>query len=243
MRVIYTDRRMHLPTKTLTCFLVVGLSGYVFSSCSGKEVDENDPAAMLKEAEEDVSSDHYQMALDKLRAIKNKFPYSKESVEAQLRIADVYFMQESFSEAALAYETFRDLHPKHEKTPYAMFRIGKSHFSDHPGTIARDLGSLQKALDAYTEFTKRFPTAKESDEARKDATEAKGQLAEKELYIANFYMKRDDPASAKGRLEKIVEKYRDTPSFEEAKRKLADIVEQGIKRDYETRKKRDADSR
>lgn len=229
--------------RALTGLLAIGIFGHLLFGCSGKDVDENDPAALLKEAEEDISSDHYQMALDKLRAVKNKFPYSKESVEAQLRIADVYFMQESFAEAALSYETFRDLHPKHEKTPYAMFRIGKSHFSDHPGTIARDLGSLQRAVDAYAEFTKRFPTAKDADEARKDAAEAKAQLAEKELYIANFYLKRDDAASAKGRLEKIVEKYQDTPSFEEAKQKLARIVEQGIKRDYETRKRRDADTR
>ena len=60
-----------------------------------------------------------------MKTIKNKFPYSNYATEAQLKIADVYYMQESYGEAAVAYEAFRDLHPKHEKVPYAMFRIGE----------------------------------------------------------------------------------------------------------------------
>src|SRR5437870_1063058 len=82
--------------------------------CSGKAIDENDPGALYGEAEEDIKNDHYQIAIDKLRAIKNKYPYSKFAVDAQLRIADVYFLQESWGEAATSYEAFRDLHPKHE---------------------------------------------------------------------------------------------------------------------------------
>src|SRR5690242_7436832 len=80
--------------------------------CASNPVDENDAASLLKDAEEDIQSDHYQIALEKLRIIKNKFPYSKYAVDAQLRIADVFFLQEAYADAAASYEAFRDLHPR-----------------------------------------------------------------------------------------------------------------------------------
>ena len=128
-----------------------------FLSCSGKKVDENDPAAIMADAEDDIKGDRYAPALEKLRMVKNRFPYSKLAVDASLRIADVYFLQESFSEAASAYELFRDLHPKHEKITYAMYRIAKSYFSDMPTVTARDLTVGYRAVESYEAFLRRFP--------------------------------------------------------------------------------------
>ena len=180
----------------------------------------------FKEAEEEIKSDHYQIAIDKLRTIKNKFPYSKYAIDAQLRIADVYFMQESYTESAGAYESFRDLHPKHEKVGYAMFKTAKSYFNDIPSTVARDMTPARKALDAYTDFLRRFPSAPESEEARKDTATVRGLLAEKELYVANFYFHRDFYDSAKPRYKKIIELYPETPAAKTAEERLAKIDSQ-----------------
>ena len=197
----------------------------LFSGCAGKPVDDSDPASLLADAEEEIKSDHYQIAIEKLRTIKNKFPYSKYALEAQLRVADVLFMQESFAEAAASYETFRDLHPRHEKVGYAMFRVAKSYFKDIPDPISRDLTSAQKAVDAYNEYLKRFPTAPEATEAKEDLASSRKVLAEKELYIGNFYFKRDYLDSAKPRYEKIVSKYPETDAARQAREKLVQIEE------------------
>lgn len=191
--------------------------------CSGKSVDENDPAVLMKEAEEDIESDRYQLAIEKLRMVKNKFPYSNQARLAQLKIADVYFLQESYTEAALAYEAFRDLYPKHEKVPYAMFRVGKSYLNDTPGNVARDLGPAQRALDSYNEFLRRFPNAPESDEARKDVEQLRRTLAEKELYIASFYVRENAYEAAQGRLKKILSLYPETESAKIAEERLKEI--------------------
>ncbi|MGK5090159.1 outer membrane protein assembly factor BamD [Bdellovibrionota bacterium FG-2] len=191
--------------------------------CAGKPVDENDPAALFKEAEEEIKGDHYQIAIEKLRVVKNKFPYSKFSIDAELRIADIYFLQESWGESAVSYESFRDLHPKHEKTAYAMFRVGKSYLNDVPGNVARDLTSAQKAVDAYGEFIKRFPNDGQLKEAQTDVSTLRKTLAEKELYIGNFYLKRDFLDSARPRFKKIIDLYPETPAATEAKAKIAKI--------------------
>jgi outer membrane protein assembly factor BamD len=208
-------------------FLLLSMSGFVaglgvfMSSCSSEAVIESDPAALYKDAEEDIKSDRYQLALDKLKMVKNKFPYSKYAVDAQLRIADVYFMQELYPEAASNYETFRDLHPKHERIGYAMFRIAKSYFIDMPRNVARDLTSAQKCVDAYNDFLRRFPSAPEAAEANKDLESARSELADKELYIANFYLKHNFYESAKPRFQKVIDIYPETTAAAEAQKKMA----------------------
>ena len=197
----------------------------MLSSCSSAPVNESDPAALYKDAEDDVKNDHYQIAIDKLRTIRNKFPYSKYAVDAQLRLADVYFLQEDYAEAAAAYETFRDLHPKHEKVAYAMFRIAKSYFKDSPTNVARDLTPAQKAVDSYQEYLHRFPNADNAQEAQNDLAAARSLLADKELYIGNFYYKRDFYDSAKPRFERILVLYPETAAATEAKDKLAKIAD------------------
>jgi len=195
----------------------------VLGGCSSTPIDENDPASLMADAEDDIQSNHYQIAIEKLRTIKNKFPYSKHATDSQIRIADVYFLQESFAEAALTYEVFRDLHPKHEKTAYAMFRIGKSYFNDMPGTVARDLTSAQRGLDAYRDFMKRFPTDPQAKEAEADIVTIRDTLAAKELYIGNFYYRSADWDAAKARYMKIQIMYPETETAKQALTKLESI--------------------
>jgi outer membrane protein assembly factor BamD len=202
----------------LTVLLIVSSGG-----CSSTPIDESDPASLLKDAEEDIESDHYQIAIDKLRTIKNKFPYSKYAVDAQLRIADVFYLQEAYGDAAASYEAFRDLHPRHEKTPYAMFKIGKSHLHDAPRNVARDLIPAQKALSAFNDFISRYPTAPEATEAKEDISQLRNLLAEKEFYIGDFYFKRDYYDSAKPRYKKVIELYPETDAAKKAEARLTKI--------------------
>jgi outer membrane protein assembly factor BamD len=224
---------MRIATFSLFALLALGS----FHGCGGKPVDEGDPASLMADAEDEIKSDHYQVAIDKLKVIKNKFPYSKYAIDAQLRLADVYFMQESYPEAAGSYEAFRDLHPKHERVAYAMFRIGKSYFNDIPDPVARDLTPATKALNAYEDFLKRFPDSPDAPEARKDLLQVRQNLAAKELYIGDFYYKRDFYASAQPRYQKVIDLYPDTEAAKEAKTKLEKTVEQLKKQASSSEKK------
>lgn len=203
--------------------LILLLCPAFWSGCSGKKVDDTDPSVLMKDAEDDIKNDQYLNAIDKLKTLRNKFPYSHYSADAQLRLADVYFMQESFAEAAGAYESFRDLHPKHEKLSYAMYRIGESYLDDAPSTIARDLTSVKKAEDAFNEFLKRFPADPKTDSARAQLLRSRSLLAQKELYIANFYNRDDQYDSALRRYEKLIELYPETDPAKEARLKLATV--------------------
>ncbi len=188
----------------------------IFGGCSGKGLDENNPQAVYENAEEDIQDKHYESALEKMKNVKNKFPYSNYAVRAKLRIADIHFLQESFIESAGAYESFRDLHPKHEKADYVLFQIGESYYFQLPSTIDRDLAPAIKSIQAYKDLKTIYPQSQyigKASEHMKDSTE---KLALKEKYIADFYFIRDQFDSAAKRFEKITVKYPGVSIEEEA---------------------------
>jgi outer membrane protein assembly factor BamD len=198
---------------------------FLFVGCAGKEVNQDDPTALMEEAESDIASDHYQIAIDKLRMIKNRFPYAKEAATAQLRIGDVFFMQEAYGEASAAYEAFRDLYPKHPKVSYALLRIGKSFESDIPEDPERDMASAARALEAFQEYLNRFPSGAEHKEASQSIVRIRGRQAEKELSIALFYLKRGEREAARKRLVKIEKFFPDTDASRKAREKLSVLKE------------------
>lgn len=210
---------------TYSSSLLSILLAVFLASCAGTPVEEDDPKTLFQDAEEEVSSNHYQLAIDKFRVIKNKFPYSKYGVDAELRIADVYFLEESFSEAAMSYESFEELHPKHEKVAYAMFRAGRSYFNDMPTEVARDLSAAQRALEAYRNFLIKFPKDAHAAEAKADIEGIRNLLAKKELYVGDFYFKRKHYEAAAERYRRAIDLYPGTPVKKEAKDKLAKAEE------------------
>jgi outer membrane protein assembly factor BamD len=202
---------------------------FVFSSaslwvgCASKPINESDPKDVYQDALDDVSNDRYLLALDKLRIVKSKFSYTSYGALAQLSIGDVYFLQESFPEASGAYETFVELYPKHEKAPYALFRAGESYFKDIPSTIARDLRSAQNAITTFDQYLRKYPSGEFVQRASEMKVLAYNKLAEKELSIAEFYIRRKKPDSARQRLQKILDDYSSSSVAEKAKELLKSL--------------------
>lgn len=199
----------------LTPAVAIGVAG-----CAGGDINDGNPEELYKDAEEDIENDRYLQAQEKLQTLKNRFPYSKYSVLAKLRLADVYFLEESFAEAAANYESFVELHPKNERAAYAQFRTGESYFKDSPENVSRDVTSAKRALSAFQTFLKRFPNDPQTSVARERIIDINRILAEKELYVADFYYKRDFFDSAEGRYSNILKLYPDTPAAKTAGEKL-----------------------
>lgn len=193
--------------KTLNILLVCFFVMFLLFGCSSKKIDESNPQDLVNDAEDDISSKRYIVALDKLKAVKNKFPYSHLATQAKLRIADVYYLEEAFVESAAAYESFRDLHPKHEKADYVIFRIAESYFNQLPSTEDRDLTAANKAIEAYKELINLYPKSTFIDTASKHLKESFDRIVEKEFYIAEFYFVRKMYDSAVPRYEKITTNY------------------------------------
>lgn len=179
----------------------------LFMGCASQEVNKEDADALYKSAEEAFQDEHYLVALEKYRDIKNRFPYSPRAVDAELRIADTYFAQESYIEAESAYEIFKELHPAHPKSDYVQYQIGLSFYQQIPSDSARDLTAAYRAIEAFSVLEQKFPSSSYSEKAKEFSLEAKKRLAEHENYVANFYYQRQHYLSASYRYSALLQDY------------------------------------
>lgn len=180
----------------------------IFSfGCASEEKNLNTPEGMFAHAKEFDDAERYDLAIQKYSDVRNKFPYSQLATDAELAVADVYYKKESFSEAQLSYQNFRDLHPKHPRIDYVIYKTAMSYYMQLPDTIDRDLSSGADAIYHFNEVIKLFPKSEYTKEALENRDDTFKRLAEKELYIADFYMKNESYSAALRRYEGMLKKY------------------------------------
>jgi outer membrane protein assembly factor BamD len=187
-------------------FLITSAS-LVLSGCSSSEKNAATPEAMLARAQEFERDDRFEEAIRRYQEVRSKFPYSSQALEAELAVADVYFKQESYPEAQVSYQTFRDLHPKHPKIAYVYYRYAMSLYMQMPDTIDRDLSIAPETILAFSDTIKKFPDSEYVKEAEEKKSELIKKMAQKEIYIGDFYFKRKIFESALPRYEYVLQQY------------------------------------
>lgn len=210
---------MNTTRYAIVVFFLFGglLQAPLLTGCaSGTLAESNSAEGAFKAAEEFEKDERYEEALTKFSEVKNKYPYSKFAVDAELHIADIHYKREAFIEAQNAYQLFKDFHPKNPKIDYVTFRLAMSYYSQLPSTIDRDLSPAFKAIQFFDEVMNSYSTSpyvKESSEKKNDCLR---MLAEKELYIGHYYFIRDMYDSAQKRFEMLLAKYPDRGFDDEA---------------------------
>lgn len=180
---------------------------FIVGCSSSDKFDTSTPEGAFKQAEEFEKDERYEEAAARYTDVKNKFPYSKLATQAELKLADVQYKREAYIEAQSAYQLFKEFHPKHPQADYVTFRLAMSYFNQLPSSIDRDLTVAEKAILYFDEVLGTYGSSSHAEEARKKRTEALKMLAQKELYIANFYAKRKKFDSAVKRYETVLKNY------------------------------------
>jgi outer membrane protein assembly factor BamD len=142
--------------------------------------------------------------------IRKSYPYSRFAVLAELHMADCQFIQDNFSEAAVQYQQFVKAHPTHEDADYAAYRRGLSFYEMIPKDWVitpppheRDQASTRDAREAFSSFLKNYPKSTWRERATELLDEVETALVRHEMYVARFYLSREDRLAAAVRLEGI----------------------------------------
>jgi outer membrane protein assembly factor BamD len=203
------------------------------------EVEQKDTARQNFEAAEAAfAARRFNEAVKYFELVKNKFPYSKYAVLAELRMADTHFEREKWLEAADAYRIFVRFHPRHEEVAYATWRIAVSHSRAIEDNVAwlpfvdareKDQSSAKDTIRACDDFLTRFPDDARAAEIRELRKTARGRLADVDLYAARFYEERERWQGAIWRYQRVGEEFADTDKAAPALLKAATLAEQRLK--------------
>jgi outer membrane protein assembly factor BamD len=171
------------------------------------EGDEN-----FKKGVEALEGKNYIEAAKYFEYTRTKFPFLEVAKEAELRLADTSWEQEKYVEARDRYQNFARLHPTHPKVDYAAFRGAQTHFRDIPSdffllppAIEKDQVELKGALIALNEFARLYPKSGHLEAAKQIIADVRRRLARHELYVADFYHRREKWPAVVNRLS-IVQK-------------------------------------
>jgi len=125
--MIIKHYNLNSTVKPVFLFLLLVI---VFSCSKGtKDTSLFEPAEMLKEADVLISKEKYEDARKILEDIRVKDASRKYATLASLRIADTFFEDGSYEEAAVEYETFLNLHTRHRYASYAQFKLAMCYFN------------------------------------------------------------------------------------------------------------------
>jgi len=149
--------------------------------------------------------------------VRRLYPYSRFATLAELRVADCDFIQGNHAEAAVAYQQFVKAHPTHEDAHYAAFKRGVSFFEMIPGDWVitpppheRDQAATRDARSALLHFIRTYPRSEYVERAKEILAIVVDALVRHEMYVAEFYLSRDQKNAAAVRLEVIPKKFPDS---------------------------------
>lgn len=174
-----------------------------------------DTAQEVFEAANDAMSEkNYVRAVELYNKLRDTYPFSPYTIDAELSLADAYYLDEEYILAAETYKDFESLHPRHEAIPYVLYQTGMSLLKQFR-SIDRATTELQEAYDCFDRLRQTFPDSPYAKSAGEHMMTCRKLMAEHELYIADvfWHMKKYGPAWH--RYEYVAETFNDVPDVAE----------------------------
>lgn len=200
------------------------------SACSlfsEKEDETKDvPAGKLyKEAKEALKSQNYTKATELYEKLQARQPFGVFAQQAQLDLAYAYYKNDEPASAVAACDHFIKLYPTHPRVDYAYYLKGLANFNQGKGLAERylpidasqrDQAAALKSFQDFTELVRRFPKSRYVEDAQKRMTYLRNLLAQHEVNVADYYMRRGAYVAAVNRARYVVENYQGAPVMPEA---------------------------
>jgi len=167
-------------------------------------------------AMEEFNAHNWIEAQTLMREVKRKYSYSKYARMAELRIADADIEQEKFSDAIREYKDFIHAHRSEtDDIAYARSKIAEATFAEIPDSFlmpASEERDQAGVVDAYKElksYLSDYPDSKQTKRMRELLADVTARLVRHELYVARFYLKKDNYDAAVSRIQYALRNYGD----------------------------------
>lgn len=193
----------------------VGCAGKQAEPLSAAEFQANAKAA-YEDALERFHRRDWASATARMDEVKRQYAGTRWARLAHLRIADAQFKQGEFAEAITTYREFLKDYPTDPDVPYARFQVIVCQFESRGESITappleeRDLANVLDAYQTIDAFKRDYPEYPERVRLEYMRAWVHGMLARHELYVARYYLSRDNFEAAISRTEYALRTYVDT---------------------------------
>jgi outer membrane protein assembly factor BamD len=196
-----------------------------FNKFFGEE-KEKSPEQLMQQGTSYMDRGLYEDAFQAFQDIRDKYPYSKYAITAELKIADALYKRGSYDDAYKAYDDFEKLHPKNKDIPYVIYQKGMCNF-EQIKSIDREQVHTIKAREIFERLIKQYPRSEYANRGRKVLMKCIIYLSEYELYVGNFYFKQGFYRAALGRYNYLIHHYPDVGQYHKAMERIS-IIKQKL---------------
>lgn len=203
------------------------LSCLILAACSStdKRPEDLSEREFYEQAREAMEDNNFLIASERLQQLESRYPFGDYAEQAQLELIYTQHMMSDMEGALASAERFIRLHPLHKQVDYAYYMRGLSvyelgfNFVERytPSEQARrDPTPFRDAFNHFDELVRRYPDSQYNEDAQKRMIFLRDRLAQYEVGVGRFYLKRHAYLAAAQRGERVMLGYQGTSAVADA---------------------------
>lgn len=198
-------------------FVLIAVS--LLSACASLQSDPTadwSAARLYSEAKDQLENGNYEQSINYFETLEARYPFGRYAQQAQLEIAYAYYKYDEPDSAIAAADRFIKLNPRHPHVDYAYYLKGLVNFNRGRSFMDRfikrdpsdmDPQPLTQAFNDFSTLVQRFPDSRYAPDARQRSVFLRNELAEYEIKVADYYLRRGAWLAVAKRCQYVLETY------------------------------------
>jgi outer membrane protein assembly factor BamD len=196
----------------------------------GDKVIEGSPEQLYREAIRDIKSNNYPGAIQRYEMLEARYPFSEQAKQGQLDLIYAYYKNRSAEAAIDQADQFIRENPTHPRVDYAYYVRGLVYFESGANWLERKFKAdiakrppheARKSFQAFQTLVQQYPKSPYAADARQRMVFLRNRLADYEIAVARYYLKRGAYVGAANRAKGVIEGYDGAPTVDDALKILA----------------------
>lgn len=180
---------------------------------------------LYKNARASLDNNDYDLATRQYEVLTARFPFSTQARQARLDLIFLYYRKGDKDSALDAAETFIRENPTHPRCDYAVYMQGLINYERIPYRFERWFGvdsarrpptDAVKAVADFGRVVRQYPKSEYAHDARRRMVYLRNRLADYELNVARYYIKRGAWLAAAQRAQRLIDNYDGAPAVQQA---------------------------
>jgi outer membrane protein assembly factor BamD len=180
---------------------------------------------LYNNARKALDANDYEYSTRLYEALTSRYPFSQQARQARLDLIFLYYRRGEKESAIDAAEQFLRENPTHPRCDYAMYMKGMINFERVPYKVERWLGvdmakrpptDVLAAVAAFGDVVSRYPKSEYAHDAQRRMIYLRNRLAEFEVNVAHYYIRRGAYLAAADRAQRAIEQYDGAPAIRDA---------------------------
>jgi outer membrane protein assembly factor BamD len=183
------------------------------------------PEQLHAEARKDLEGGDFGGAVQRLELLEARFPFSESAKQGQIDLIYAYYKNREGESAIDQADEFIRENPTHPRVDYAYYIKGLVYFDAGANILERAFNAelnkrppqeTRKSLQSFQILLQQYPNSPYAADARQRMIYLRNRLADYELEVARYYMKRGAYVGAANRARGLIESYDGAPAVLDA---------------------------